>query len=116
MPTDFDAALSVDRLRLAGATVISAEGEVDHVTVARLRRSVDRVAPGSGPLVLDLSGVTFFGSAGVACLLDVRRRARSSRIDLRLTCSPVVARMLDLTGVAGEVVVFDSVSAALSAP
>lgn len=116
MTTDFDAPLSVDRRRLAGATVISAEGEVDHATVVRLRRSVYRVAPGSGPLVLDLSGVTFFGSAGVACLVDVRGRTRSSRIDLRLTCSPVVARVLDLTGIRDQVVIFDSVSDALRTP
>jgi anti-anti-sigma factor len=116
VPTDFDAALRVDRQRLAGATVISAEGEVDQTTVRALRRSLDRVAPGSGPLILDLSGVTFFGSAGVACLVDVRRRTRTSRIDLRLTCSPVVARMLDVTGVGDQVVVFDSVDAALAEP
>ena len=112
MPTDF----SVDRRRLAGATVISAEGEVDDATVVRLRRGVYRVAPGSGPLVLDLGGVTFFGSAGVSCLVDLRHRTRSGRIDLRLVCSPVVARMLELTGLREQVVVFESVAAALATP
>ncbi|MFJ9523396.1 STAS domain-containing protein [Kitasatospora sp. NPDC101801] len=60
----------------AGATVVRVTGELDLHTAARMRRSTDRLplAPG-GVLVLDLSGLTFCDSVGVAELLHVYRTA-----------------------------------------
>ncbi|MCS7481206.1 STAS domain-containing protein [Umezawaea endophytica] len=114
MPTDVRGVLTVERWRLAGATVVAARGDLDLGSVRRLRWSVDSVAPGSGPLVLDLSGVACFGSVGVAALLETARRARAFRIDFRLVCPDPVASVLDEVGVLDEFTVFDSRAAALA--
>ena len=114
MPTYFEGVLAVERRRLAGATVVTASGDIDLATVRRLRWSLDSVAPGSGPLVLDLSGVTFFGSVGVSLLLETARRARAGRIDVRLTCSGHVLRVLEMIGVRDEFAIHDSLFAALA--
>jgi anti-sigma B factor antagonist len=114
VPTDVQGVLTVERWRLAGANVIAASGELDLGTVRRLRWSVDSVAPGSGPLILDLSGVGFFGSAGVAALVETARRTRAFRIDFRLVCSPAVERVLGQVGVLGEFAVFGSQAEALA--
>ncbi|MFD9739065.1 STAS domain-containing protein [Umezawaea sp. NPDC059074] len=114
MPTEVHGVLTVERLRLAGANVVVASGDLDLGTVRRLRWSLDSVAPGSGPLVLDLSGVSFFGSVGVAALLETARRARAFRIDFRLTCSDAVTRVLEQAGVQEEFTLFESRSHALA--
>jgi len=114
VPTDVRGVLTVERWRLAGANVVAARGDLDPGSVRRLRWSLDSVAPGSGPLILDLSGVGFFGSVGVAALVETARRARAFRIDFRLICSDEVARVLDQVGVLDEFTVFDSRATALA--
>jgi anti-anti-sigma factor len=114
VPTDVQGVLTVERWRLAGANVVAARGDLDRGSVRGLRRNVDSVAPGSGPLILDLSGVASFGSAGVAALLETARRARAFRIDFRLVCPAAVADVLDQVGVLDEFAVFDSRTAALA--
>lgn len=114
MPTYVHGVLTVERWRLAGANVVVASGCLDLGTVRRLRWSVDSVAPGSGPLILDLSGVDFFGSVGVAALVETARRARAFRIDFRLVCSAAVDRVLDQVGIRDEFAVFASQSDALA--
>jgi anti-sigma B factor antagonist len=114
VPTDVHSVLTVERWRLAGANVVVANGDLDLGTVRRLRWSVDSVAPGSGPLILDLTGVHFFGSVGVAALVETARRTRVFRIDFRLVCSDAVTRVLDQVGVRDEFAVFESQSDALA--
>lgn len=43
---------------------------------------------------LDLSGVGFFGAAGIEALLDAHALVRSQGKTLRLTCLPMVVRIL----------------------
>jgi anti-sigma B factor antagonist len=114
VPTDVHGVLTVERWRLAGANVVAARGDLDLGTVRRLRWSVDSVAPGSGPLILDLSDVGFFGSVGVSALVETARRARAFRIDFRLVCSDAVARVLDQVGLLADFTVFESRSTALA--
>jgi anti-sigma B factor antagonist len=114
VPSYFEGVLAVERRRLAGATVVTASGGIDLATVRRLRWSLDSVAPGSGPLILDLSGVTFFGSVAVSLLIETVRRARACRIDLRLTCSEHVLRVLEMIGVRDDLAIHDSLIAALA--
>jgi anti-sigma B factor antagonist len=95
---------------VAGTTVIAVTGEVDMLTVCQLDDRMPRADDLAGPLVLDLSRVTFFGSAGVARLVAVQNRG----VDLRLVCSPAVTRVLELTGVVDMFRFHDSVSDALA--
>ena len=49
--------------------------------------------------VLDLSGVSFLGSSGLAVLVEARDQAQRSSGELRLVCSSrIVLRALEATG------------------
>lgn len=79
--------------------VVVVAGDVDMHTEGLLR---DELAPLSEPsgrrLVLDLSGVEFMASAGVAVLLEVSAQLDEAGGSLTLACvHPMVARVLSLT-------------------
>ncbi len=91
------------RLRVrdrGGATVVSVEGEVDMVTTPRLHSCLqDQLARTPQRLVLDLSGVSFLGSSGLAVLVECLDDARGRGSDLRLVAnSRQVVRPLEATG------------------
>jgi anti-sigma B factor antagonist len=87
------------------ALVVTVTGEIDLHTVGRLRAAVDdgldRVAESdSVALVIDLSQVTFLGSAGLAALVDATRAARRLREPLPIVVDhtrPVI-RPIEMTG------------------
>ncbi len=57
-------------------TVLTVEGEVDMLTVSGLRRRLgDAFNADPTHLIVDLSGVGFLGSHGLAALLDAQERA-----------------------------------------
>ena len=77
-------------------------GEIDHhgagEIMAELNREIDAALPNR--LELDLSGVTFMDSSGIAVLL--RAHQRMGQLDGRLTVSSIPAqprRVLDAAGV-----------------
>ncbi|GHE84191.1 anti-anti-sigma factor [Amycolatopsis deserti] len=83
------------------AVVVQAAGELDSSTVPRLRaivRAVLTAAP--GVLVLDLSGVTFLGTAGMHLLLEIQDRAGDTEVRFvahaRGTVKPLrITRIID---------------------
>jgi anti-sigma B factor antagonist len=81
-----DGEFSVRVRQVAGATVVTVVGEVDLDTAPELEFKLTRA---DEPVVLDLSGVTFFASAGVACLLSGQRRPH-------IVPSPAVKKVLTL--------------------
>ncbi|MFW3168875.1 STAS domain-containing protein [Geodermatophilus sp. CPCC 206100] len=83
-----------------GAVTVSVAGEVDTFTAPTLRSAVDAELERRPPeLVLDLRGVRFLGSAGLALLVQTQKSADSRGIVLRLiaTTRPVI-RPLEVTG------------------
>lgn len=84
---------SVRVRRVAGATVVTVVGEVDLDTAPELEFRLMDAADGPEPLVVDLTGVTFFASAGLACLLTARGRGGRPH----LVPSPAVAKVLTLS-------------------
>jgi anti-sigma B factor antagonist len=85
-----------------GVAVVAVTGEVDLSTAAQLERFVlasipaQRVPPPG--LVLDLSGVEFFGAAGIAVLLSAQERIEQVGGWLRLLdVPPIVTRILVVT-------------------
>jgi anti-anti-sigma factor len=68
-----------------GPTTIAVSGEVDATTAVRLRAVVLRLTEN---LVIDLSGVTFFGVAGLAVLTDLNAHLHAHGSTLRLTAIP----------------------------
>jgi anti-sigma B factor antagonist len=80
-------------------TVVMVRGELDSATAPRLNdHLVEAIAePGAG-VVLDLSAVTFCGSAGVQAVLLAGDRARELDREFAVTCGPFVRRTLELVG------------------
>lgn len=75
--TDLDSSLWVQRTVDNLSVVVQAGGELDMVTAPRLSAQLDQaeaiVVP-PAPVVLDLTGLTFLGSAGLAVLLTHHER------------------------------------------
>jgi anti-anti-sigma factor len=86
--------------RPAGRTLL-VSGEIDLVTAPRFRAQLEAlIAEAHSPAFVDLSGVTFFDSSGLAALLAARRAAERTDVTLVLVNpSPLTERVLEITGV-----------------
>lgn len=92
------------------ALVMHVVGEIDTLTAPVLRAQLDEHLPRTRLLVLDMSQVSFLGSAGLAVLVAVKDDADRRGHRLRLVPgSRIVTRALEATGllnlfeVAGDV-------------
>jgi anti-sigma B factor antagonist len=91
-----------------GQVVIEVGGEVDMLTSPQLRSAVlDQFEQGKGVelVVLDLDGVTFLGTSGLAVLIEVREAAHAAGVELRLACT--ARRVLRPLTIAGLIPLFD---------
>jgi anti-sigma B factor antagonist len=96
------------------ATVVHVVGEIDTLTAPVLRQQLDEHLPTVPLLVLDLSDVTFLGSAGLAVLVAAKDDADRRGHRLRLVCgSRIVTRALEATGLLSLFDVADGVPEAL---
>ena len=99
------------------ATVVHVVGEIDTLTAPVLRAQLDEHLPIVSLLVLDLSDVTFLGSAGLAVLVATKDSADARGSTLRLVCgSRIVTRALEATGLLTLFDVADGVPQALGSP
>jgi anti-sigma B factor antagonist len=81
------------------ARMITVMGEIDTLTAPTLRARIDEHLSEVGLLVLDLSEVSFLGSAGLAVLVAARDEA--DRLGHRFRLVPgsrIVVRALEATG------------------
>lgn len=110
--------LTVDVDTRGGAVVVSVRGELDLATVPVLRERLDTLLPGAAsPLVVDLSAVTFIGSAGLALLVDAHNRCREHDIPLALVASgSVVPRAIQVTALDQVFAVHATLESALGGP
>ena len=95
--TDFPIpeAFSVRIEQRGGASVVVPTGELDLATAPRLHE-LDDV---HGPLLLDLHGVTFLDSSGIAGLMRLYRRCEHDGCTLRIEAwSDRVERVLRIVG------------------
>ena len=98
----------------ADARVVHVVGEIDTLTAPVLRAQLEEHLPTVPLLVLDLSDVTFLGSAGLAVLVAAKDDADRRGHRLRLVCgSRIVTRALEATGLLGLFDVADGVPEAL---
>ena len=93
-----------------GAVTVTVVGEVDTFTAPVLRSSLDtQLEQQPKELVIDLSGVQFLGSAGLAVLVETQKSARSREVDLRLVATTrAVTRPLEVTGLIDLFTIVDS--------
>ncbi|MCU1642403.1 MAG: anti-anti-sigma factor [Nocardia sp.] len=79
------------------AVVLSAVGEVDMVSAPKLSSAVaEALSTGAPVLVIDLSEVGFFGSAGLSVLVEALEA--SAGRELRVVATAPVRRPVELTG------------------
>jgi anti-sigma B factor antagonist len=83
-----------------GSALVRVTGEVDYFTADDWHDVIaEGLAQEPRRLVVDLAEVEFFGSPGLAVLVQARFRAQQQRTEIVLVCSsPRVRRVLELTG------------------
>ena len=93
-----------------GAVTVTVVGEVDTFTAPVLRSSLDsQLEQSPRELIIDLSGVQFLGSAGLAVLVETQKAARSRDVALRLIATTrAVTRPLEVTGLIDLFTIADS--------
>jgi anti-anti-sigma factor len=79
---------------------VIAVGEIDMSTADVLRDSLNDALDKNPPaVVLDMAGVTFLDSTGIAALVVARNRAIGENTTLTLiNCQPIIRQVLDVTG------------------
>ena len=76
--------------------VVRVRGEIDLAVRPALEKALSRMRANQ-PAVLDLAGVTFIDSAGLACVLDATKHEAGATLG---SMSPAVMQLLELTGTA----------------
>ncbi|SFN07028.1 anti-anti-sigma factor [Pseudonocardia ammonioxydans] len=97
-----------------GAVVVHVHGEIDTMTAPVLSERLAMQIPSASLLVVDLSQVTFLGSAGLAALVEAKEKTEGADGRLRLVCgSHAVTRALEATNLLSLFDVADGVPEAL---
>lgn len=111
-----DDQLRVDRRVTGPAVVLHVAGEIDMSTAPILAEECDQaIDTSAGRLVVDLTGVTFFGSAGLAVLLDARRRGDQAGVQVRVVAhSRPVLRSIEIAGVREMLPIYPDLDRALA--
>jgi anti-sigma B factor antagonist len=81
------------------ARIVAADGEIDLETAPELARALEGALEGAARVVVDLQSVSFMDSTGVSLLLTTAEQARRAEVELIIEPSPIVRRVLRLTGV-----------------
>jgi len=95
--------LVVDYEARPEAVVLQAKGEVDSSTACDLTSQLDAALQqadthASRLLIIDLQGVTYFGSAGLNAVLDCHRRGHQAGTSVRLVAdNGLVVRPIEVT-------------------
>ncbi|HEX6403296.1 MAG TPA: anti-sigma factor antagonist [Pseudonocardiaceae bacterium] len=109
--------LHVEVRREPAAIVVFADGDVDVLTVGRLRTVVDAALKDAAgrPVVVDLTAVTFLGSHGLAALAEAASKAERRHEPLRVVVDEAraVIRPLQITGLDEVLALYYSVEEAL---
>lgn len=97
-----------------GAVVVHVHGEIDTMTAPVLSERLATVIASANLMVVDLSRVTFLGSAGLAALVEAKEKTEGAGGRLRLVCgSHAVTRALQATNLLTLFDVADGVPEAL---
>jgi anti-anti-sigma factor len=103
--------ITIDRPR-PDVTVVGLRGDLDLLTAPLLREALRPLIDAAGAVLVDLSGVEFLGSSGLAELAAAQDGG--ARIVL-VASGRAVVRPLEVTGLAPLFQIYESVDAALKA-
>ena len=83
-----------------GVRVLQASGEVDVTGVPNVLARLSELVSGASAIVLDLSPVTFFDSAGVRLVDQLARASHRAGAPFRVAAPPLTAgrRVLEIVG------------------
>ncbi|MEU1225366.1 STAS domain-containing protein [Streptomyces sp. NPDC005828] len=109
------ARLRVEVRDVAGSTLLTPVGELDHHTADLLRTPLDgALDAGRARLVVDCSGLEFCDSTGLNVLLGARLRADAAGGGVHLVAMrPPVARVFHITGADAVFTVHETLATAL---
>ena len=102
----------------SGTALLTLSGEHDLSTAPELRRRLDKLLEEGTPTIVDLSPATFIDSSILGVILDGRRRAGENEVGFAVMHSDgaeAVDRVLEVTGLRGELPVHAGRGAAVSA-
>jgi anti-sigma B factor antagonist len=90
--------LTIEKEDVPGGSLIRVEGEVDLYSSPELRMVILKAIPSTeGEMAIDLSGVTYIDSSGVATLVEGLRSARANGREFALVApSHAVTQVLEL--------------------
>lgn len=92
------------------AVIVALEGEVDLATSPEARRVLLDAVDRKQPVMVDMSGVTYIDSSGVASLVESLQKARRTGVDLALvSVSDSALRVLRLARLDRVFSIYDSV-------
>jgi len=97
-------------------SIVTVAGEIDHVTVPRLRVTLLSLAEhGRHRLVIDLTAVDFMDSSGLGVLAGALKRSRAGDGSFRLVCTQErLLAMFRVTGLDRVMAICESVDVALA--
>lgn len=99
------------------AVIVTAVGEIDLATAPELDVAIRAAlaVPGPGPVVLDLTAVTFLASSGLGVLVDARNAATARREPLRVVVdhNRPVLNPIHIIGIDAVLALYDTVTDAL---
>ena len=78
-----------------GVPVIAISGELDLASVESARSGIEEILVNPREVILDLAGLTFMDSSGIALLIQVNNRVESVSV---INVRPAVHRVLEATG------------------
>lgn len=85
---DVPGSFSLETSERDGLTFVELEGELDLSTSKRLAAELDALAGDDRRVVLDLRGLRFMDSTGLAVILRYHQRAKEGRYDLVVVRGP----------------------------
>ena len=99
-----------------GAIIVRARGEIDVLTAPSLGEIIESTATTNprAVLILDLTGVTFLASAGLAMLARSSESLEGRARFIVIADGPVTVRPIELAGLNDAFEVFPTVEAALA--
>lgn len=102
-------------LRDSGPMALAIQGNLDAAGVDKIREQfTEAISDYSGPVIVDLSGVEYMSSAGLAMLVSKGKTQRGRGGDLVVVANtPRVMAVFELTGFGGLFSVYDTLEAAL---
>lgn len=103
--------------RAGDGVIVRAVGEIDLLTVPQLTEELaaaEKELPSTGPLVLDLTEVTFLASVGLSVLVGCHERCKQSGVELRIvTGNRTITRTIHITGLTDTLPIFATLADAL---